>query len=222
MIVALDGPDGAGKSTHVERLHAWLRDAGVPCAVVSKWDVFEPALHPEARFLRGTDIAELRICVAEMPTPARSLFVMWLYAEAASRAVASSGVGVVILDGYWQKHAAAEIAYGCAPEVMDALAPSMSIADAVVYLDVTPEEALERKRGALTPYECGLDFDRDPQRFLDQQRAIRARMLEWAERDGWLRVAATSVDDAQREIRALVVGLLPDELRPPAGVEPSR
>lgn len=216
MIVALDGPDGAGKSTHVERLHQWLGAQGVASEVVSKWDVFDPALHPDARFLRGTDVSELRVCVAEMPTPARSLFIMWLYAEAASRASASSHDRVVILDGYWQKHAAAEIAYGCDPKVMDALAGSMSIADVVIYLDVTPEEALARKRGALTPYECGLDFGRDPAKFVEQQTAIRDRMLAWAERDGWLRVSATSVDDAQREIRELVTGLLPSGLRPAA------
>lgn len=214
MIIAIDGPDGAGKSTHVAMLEGWLQEQGVPCSVVSKWDVFDPALHPEARFLRGTELRELRVCVAEMPTPARSLFIMWLYAEAAARAIRLAGPRVVILDGYWLKHAAAEVAYGCDPKLMDALRDSMGFADVVVYLDVTPEEALLRKAGELTPYECGLDPARGPEKFLAQQTAIRNRMLEWAERDGWLRIAASSVEAEQEEIRELVLSLLPADLVP--------
>jgi thymidylate kinase len=216
MIIAIDGPDGAGKSTHVAMLRDWLQEKGVPCAVVSKWDVFDPSLHPEARFLRGTELQELRLCVAEMPTPARALFIMWLYAEAADRAVRLAGPHLVILDGYWLKHAAAEVAYGCDPKLIDALAGSMGFADVVLYLDVTPEEALVRKAGALTPYECGLDPARGPDKFLAQQTAIRNTMREWAERDGWRRIAASSVEEEQREIRELVLSLLPPELAPAA------
>jgi dTMP kinase len=211
VIVAVDGPDGAGKSTHVAMLHEWMREQGIPCEVVGKWDVFDPDLHPEARFLRGVELSELRVCVAEMPTPARSLFVRWLYAEAAARAARLAGEHVVVLDGFWMKHAAAEVAYGADPELIDALVSSLGEVDAVLYLDVTPEEALRRKQGSLTPYECGLDGDRDPARFLAVQTAIRERLLGWAERDGWLCVTARSVEDVQREIRELVRGLLAKE-----------
>jgi dTMP kinase len=208
VIITIDGPDGAGKSTHVALLHDWLRDEGVPCSVVSKWDVLDPDLHPEARFLRSAELSELKACVAEMPTPARSLFIMWLYAETVARASRLADGGLVVLDGFWMKHAAAELAYGCDPELVDALVASMGDIDAVLYLDVTPEEALRRKQGALTPYECGLDAARDPAKFLALQTAIRDRMRAWAERDGWLCVTARSVEATQREIRRLVRGLL--------------
>jgi dTMP kinase len=215
VIVAIDGPDGAGKSTHVALLRAWLGSRGIACSVVSKWDVLDPERHPEGRFLRGTGRNELTVCVAEMPLPARSLFIMWLYAEAAARAWRLADDGVVILDGFWMKHAAAELVYGGDPVLVDGIVAGLGPVDAVLYLDVTPDEALRRKRGALTPYECGLDPERDEEKFLLRQAAIRERMLAWAARDGWLHVEAGSVEGVQAEIRALVLELLE---RHPAGV----
>lgn len=209
MIVAIDGPDGAGKSTHVELLRGWLERRGVACTVVSKWDVLDADVHAEARFLRGTDRGELTACVAEMPLPARSLFIGWLYAETAARAARVSGDGVVLLDGFWMKHAAAELEYGADRTLVEAIVGALGGVDAVLHLDVTPEEALRRKRGSLTPYECGLDAGRDAGKFLARQAAIRSRLLEWADRDGWLRVEGSSVDEVQAAIRRLVSELLP-------------
>lgn len=208
MIIAVDGPDGAGKTTQVAQLAEWLTDQGVACHVVSKWDVFDPALHPEARFLRGTVPDELRVCVPEMPPAARSLFVMWLHAEAAARAARLGRDSVVLLDGFWMKHAAAELAHGGDPAVVEAVVAALGPVDAVVYLDIEPGEALDRKGGAISPYECGLDPERDPSSFVVQQSAIRARLLAWAERDGWLRVEPASRDETQRRIRAVVAELL--------------
>jgi thymidylate kinase len=210
VIVAIDGPDGAGKSTHVELLRGWLERCGVDCTVVSKWDVLDAEHHPEARFLRGTDRQDLTACVAEMPLPARSLFIMWLYAETAARAERLARAGdVVLLDGFWMKHAAAELAYGADRALVETIVAGLGAVDAVLYLDVTPEEALRRKGGALTPYECGLDASRDTAKFLARQAAIRDQLLEWADRDGWLQVEGVTVEEVQGEIRRLVAELLP-------------
>jgi thymidylate kinase len=212
VIIAIDGPDGAGKSTHVELLRDWLIDEGVACEVVSKWHVLDEDLHPEARFLRGTKLSEFRLCIAEMPSLARSLFIMWLYAEALGRVADVADERVVILDGFWMKHAAAELSYGCDPRLVDAIVAAMGSVDVVVYLDVVPEEALARKRGVLTPYECGLDAGLDTEKFLAQQTAIRAAMLAWADRDGWQRVESGPVDLTQKEIRRIVSDALAEHL----------
>jgi thymidylate kinase len=106
------------------------------------------------------------------------------------------------------KHAAAELVYGGDPVLVDAIVAGLGAVDAVVYLDVTPGEALRRKRGSLTPYECGLDPARDEEKFLARQEAIRGRMLAWAARDGWQRVEAGPVEGVQAELRALVLEVL--------------
>lgn len=212
MLIAVDGPDGAGKSTHVALLRDWLLERGTSCEVVSKWDALDPERLPEHRFLRGTTREELRVCVAEMPTPARSMFILWMYAATAARAVHLSASRLVLLDGFWMKHAAAELAYGADRRVVEAMVAAMPAVDAVFYLDVEPAEALRRKGDALTPYECGLDRRLDGSKFLWLQEQIRTTLLGWAHRDGWQIVPAGPVDRAQADLRDRVRAALAGNL----------
>jgi thymidylate kinase len=220
MLIAVDGPDGAGKSTHVALLADWLAARGVPCEVVSKWQVLDPDRQPESRFLRGTNRRELQRCVAEMPSPARAMFIMWLYAQTAARAVRLAADGVVLVDGYWMKHAAAELVYGTDPRAVDGMLAAMPAVDAVFHLDVDPVEALRRRQGELTPYECGLDPTLDPARFLLAQRAIRTLLTDRARRGGWHYVPPGPVEQMQAELRAQVWALLAPTLVPAAAEGP--
>jgi dTMP kinase len=203
VIVALDGPDGAGKSTQVRRLVEWANGAGQTAAVVGKWDVFTPGAVPQARFLRGSDRHDLRVCIAEMPLPARMLFLGWLNTTAATRA-AETDADLVILDGYWAKHAATELLAGCEPRLVDAITSAIAPVDVVVYMDITPQEALRRKGTDLTPYECGRDPGCSPENFLSHQGAVRDVMLGWAHEHGWAVVRADSVDGTQEQLRRIV------------------
>jgi thymidylate kinase len=212
MIIAMDGPDGAGKSTQIVRLARWARERGLDCRVVSKWDLFDETAHPEARFLRGTTLEELRVCISEMPTPARAMFLMWLISSAANPDTAPD-CDLLVIDGYWMKHAAAELAYGCDPRLVTAAGEAFPPVDAVVYLDVTPEAALARKGSDLSPYECGRDPACAPRSFLAHQRTVRERLLGWASARGWHVVDSSDMDAAQAAIRRIVsAGLRPTQV----------
>lgn len=212
MIVVIDGLDGAGKSTQSSALQQWIADQGVSCRTVSKWDVCARTGMPETRFLRGTDRSELRLCIAEMPSPARLLFLMWMYAEATVEAerLSRDGVDVVILDGCWMKHAAAELALGAAPADVASITAAMPVPGTVLYLDVSPAVALARKEGDLTPYESGIDPECRPERFLAQQKRIREQMTEWCDTFGWIRIDTEAGTAAvQMAMREFVGSLLP-------------
>ncbi|MEJ8643870.1 hypothetical protein WKI68_25870 [Streptomyces sp. MS1.HAVA.3] len=213
MIIAMDGPDGAGKSTQVKRLESWALGQGLSFRVVGKWQVFEEARVPQARFLRGSSLDELRVCIAEMPNPARMLFLGWLNTLAAERAAAAQE-DVVILDGYWIKHAATELLAGCPKNLVDAIVEAMAPVDMVVFFDVTPEEALRRKKGDITPYECGRDPECRPESFLTHQAAVREVMLEWADRRGWDVVRANTAEAAAQQMRKLLAPRLGVEVNP--------
>ncbi|MFI1913346.1 hypothetical protein [Nocardia sp. NPDC020380] len=199
----MDGPDGAGKSSQVKRLASWAHSLDMSFRVVGKWQVLEEAAVPQARFLRGTTLDELRVCIAEMPSPSRMLFLGWLNTFAAER-TRQAEEDLVVLDGYWIKHAATELLAGCPQSLVDAIVDAMAPADLVVFFDVTPEEALRRKKGDITPYECGLDPECRPERFLSHQAAVRDVMLDWARTRGWDVIRANTADAAHHRMRTLL------------------
>lgn len=215
MIIAVDGPDGAGKSTHAALLYDWLQEEQYDVVLLSKWDILGTCRPPEARLLRGTNQRELRDCVAQMPALARLLFIMWLYAEMATEAIARSADRIVVLDGFWMKHAAAELVYGGDHGLVDAIVRCLGSVDLVVYLDVTPAEALRRKGSELTPYECGMDFGLSHSRFLSRQAELRAILLSWCERYNWRLIPPGPVEATQKELRAVVGDALHAALNPP-------
>ncbi len=202
-LVALDGPDGAGKSMQARRLVEWARGRGLSARAVGKWEIFDHREVPEARFLRGTDQREFRVCIAEMSSPARMLMLSWMNTLAAERARVATE-DLVVLDGYWVKHAASELLMGCDERLVEAMTDAIAAVDLIVYMDVTPDEALRRKAGDLSPYECGTDAECDPNRFLSHQAAARQMMLEWARRHNWAVVGEDTPEATQRSLRDLV------------------
>lgn len=203
MIVALDGPDGAGKSMQVERAVDWAHARGRSARVIGKWQIFEPGVVPEARFVRGTRREELRVCISEMTSPARMMFLAWMNTLTAERAQRADE-DLVLLDGYWAKHAASELLAGCPERLVDAVTDAIAPVDLTIYLDVTPVEALRRKDGDLAPYECGRDPQCRPERFLAHQAAVRDILLSWASSRGWAVVAAGTPEETHERIRAII------------------
>ena len=207
MLIAFAGCDGAGKSTQVKVVRAWLEAAGRRARIIDRWDILDAEQFPECRFLRATR-DEVRVCNSEMEGPSRGLFLFWTMSVAAQRMDASDPDCVYLVDSYWMKHAAAELELGCDPAWIEATVRSFPRPDLTVYLDVSPEEALRRKP-ELTPYECGRDARLDPRDFLAHQTKLRERLRSWAHEWGWTIVS--SMQDPARvadEVRAHVLARL--------------
>lgn len=184
-MIAIAGCDGAGKSTLVRNLAAALVARGCDVEIIDKWDIFDPARHPECAFLDG-DQDRLKQCVSAMDGVARALFIFWMISLPLKRIDAASD-RIYLLDGYWMKHAAAEILLGCPPEVVLATVNALPEANLTFFLDASPATASGRKQRR-SRYECGRDSESSQTAFSSHQSKVGALLSEWADERGWVRI----------------------------------
>ena len=160
---------------------------------LDRWDIVDNPAFPAARFLKA-NVKDIRSCVADMPNPARLLFLLWLMSMAMSADCGKHAKEeIVLIDGYWMKHVASEIAYGLDENWTRNVAAALPVPDLVIYLQLSPEEAWLRKRGSLVPYECGMDASCPESGFLAHQRRIQGFLDSWRDRYGWTTVDASAL-----------------------------
>jgi dTMP kinase len=158
-LICISGGDGCGKSTLVAGLARALPGA----RVVNIWDgLADPNI--AAVF---SSKARLYDFLGALSSGSRALFMSTCMKEAMERAPR----GLRLVDAYWYKYLASEIALGLAPAQAEALGALFERPSLTVRVALSPELAAERKRGDYSPYECGL---RAPTRehFVDFQGRI--------------------------------------------------
>jgi thymidylate kinase len=205
MLVSMVGADGAGKSTVSKLTAERLTAHGRAVDRVDRWDIVANPAYPATRFMRP-DIPDTRLCVAEMPTAPRFLFLMWSISMAVqAKPTADRPDSVTLLDGYWMKHAASEIVYGLDRGWVESIVAGLPRSAAVLYLRADPAVTWERKRGRdVVPYECGMDPECGELTFLRHQHKIQAVLDSWAERDGW------TVVDAHASLTDVITQVIED------------
>ncbi|MFD7316441.1 thymidylate kinase [Streptomyces sp. NPDC059883] len=209
------GADGAGKSTVSRLATERLCAGGTRVERVDRWDIIDNAAYPATLFMRP-DVLNTRLCVAEMPSTSRFLFLMWSITQAllGRTPEAARPDKVTLLDGYWMKHAAGEIVYGLDRSWVEGVVCGLPLSEQVIYLRVDPKWAWERKAGRdLVPYECGMDPECSQDSFLTHQSRILGVLDDWAEQFGWLTVdAGEPLDEVVGRVVSAVSGLsTPDE-----------
>ena len=212
MLVAFAGPDGAGKTTQVKRVAQWLDQAGRQTEIIDRWDILKPEKFPECRFINSTR-QEMPLIISEMEGLSRAMFMFWSISLTMRKMDLTDPSRIYLVDGYWMKHGAAEIEFGCDPEWVEATVRCLPSADLTFYIDVEPEEAWRRKPDA-TPYECARNPEVNFQNFVDHQSKLRSRLLGWARDYGWEYVSSMQEPEQITEhiCNRLVQLMEPDDL----------
>lgn len=189
LLVALCGTDGVGKSSLKTGLTSTLQARGLEVTLIDKWDILRHDLHPECGFLRD-DLDALRVGISKMQGVSRPLFLFWSMLVVMPN-LAQCQSDIVLFDGYWMKHAAAELVMGCSAELIEAVTAHFPTPDVTIHLDVDIATALARKRGQMTPYECGCDQSMTEESFVEHQVKVRGVLGKWAREQGWLTLDGT-------------------------------
>jgi thymidylate kinase len=193
LIVCVTGPDGSGKSTQVKSLARRLRQAGRSVATSTIWDqLSDPAFDGHRLFERQSDADEYLALLA--PT-SRMHFLCHAISESMTRALAEHS-DVLLLNAYWYKYFATEVAHGGDRSTLRAIAAALPKPDVTFYLRISITETAQRK-ATFTGYETGLAATRSPEAFASFQPPALAELEALAAELDWTALAG---DGAQRDI----------------------
>jgi thymidylate kinase len=183
-VICIAGGDGSGKSTQIARLTAFFEEQQRKVMPVSIWDAFsDPAIVSKLPFERPSDVYRYLKLLSPVSRTHFLFHALHLALERASDRMPN----VLLLNAYWYKYFATEVAHGGDPALLRQLAAGFPEPDLTFYLSVGPEAALARKSHR-SDYESG--YGQDEQTSLDFQRraheALQALAAEycWTELDG--------------------------------------
>jgi dTMP kinase len=199
VFITLEGPEGSGKTTQIRLLIEWLGEQGYDVVLTR-----EPG---------GTDIGNQIRDVLHDPRNAAMDATAEILLYSADRAQhvaqcirpALAAGKVVVSDRYYDSTLAYQ-GYGRALDLetlraITAFATGGLKPDLTLYLDIIPQEGLQRRQAS------GDEWNRLDAETLDFHRRVRAGYMELIkqEPERWAVIdAARSVEEVQAEIRALV------------------
>jgi thymidylate kinase len=186
VLVAIAGPDGAGKSTLSKLVPQELSRRGLDSVRIDRFDILDADISPASSFIKA-DILAVRKSVLAMPSAAsRLLFTLWsMGLTAASQIAQGEPDRIIVYDSYWMKHTAAEIIFGADEQAALSAVSLLPKPDLILYLKLDAAELLMRKPDDRVAYECGLDAACLPESFLHHQRRIQTYLDGWSAQFGW-------------------------------------
>jgi len=199
MFITLEGPDGSGKTTQARLLADWLREQGYEVVLTR-----EPG---------GTDVGDQIRVVLHDPrnTAMDARAEILLYSASRAQHVAqlirpALAAGKIVISDRYADSTLAYQGYGRGLDLemlrtITAFATGGLTPDLTLYLDITPQEGLQRRRLG------GGEWNRLDAETLGFHQWARAGYLELANLEperGGVMDAARAVEDVQAESRARV------------------
>ncbi len=187
-LICIAGGDGSGKTTQIARLSAALQAQGHAIAPVTIWDAFLDTSVASKLPFRSADIYGYLKLLSPVSRAHFLFHALHLALELAGRRDADT----VLLNAYWYKYFATEVAHGGEPSVLRQLAAGFPEPDLTFYLTISPPDALARKRQR-SDYESGYG---DADEFLAFQERSQATIDTLADEFAWIRLdGATAPTD---------------------------
>jgi thymidylate kinase len=192
-LICVTGPDGSGKTTQISKLAESLERRGKrKVAPVTIWDLLlDPATRGKVMFRSPQEVDEY---LEVLHPTARTLFLFHCFYQALELAK-KRHPDVCLLNAYWYKYYATEVAHGGDGATLRRLAEIFPEPALTFFLDVAPEEAFRRK-AALSGYETGFANPRSKEAFLGFQARAHGALHELPQRARWVALDGKESADA--------------------------
>jgi thymidylate kinase len=187
-IICVTGPDGSGKTTQISRIAEILERGGTAeVAAVTIWDLLlDPSCKGKVLF---DDPAAVDRYLSILHPTSRALFLYHCFHEALELGK-KRGAKVLLVNAYWYKYYATEVAHGGDKRKLRELAEAIFPApDLTFHLRIAPEQAFERKE-RLSGYESGFAKTKNLEAFVGFQRTAHTVLDELAAELGWIALDA--------------------------------
>ncbi len=192
-IVCVTGPDGAGKTTQIQRIAERLeRREKKKVAPVTIWDLLlEPAAQGAVPFKSPGEVDRYLAILSPL---ARTLFLYHCLAEALA-AARKKEPDVLLVNAYWYKYYATEVAHGADPATTLALAERcFPEPDLTFYLSIDPDRSSGRKAG-YSGYETGYATPRSREAFVAFQQKAGPHLADLARTRNWIALDGQATPD---------------------------
>jgi thymidylate kinase len=194
-LVCVTGIDGAGKSTIVDALAERLRGPGHRVAVSAIWDpIVEPYVAGRTFF---NDPSEVDPFLAQLDPISRMYFFGHVLHLSLVRAMALNP-DVLVLNAYWYKYFATEIAHGGDPVALRAITSPFPVPDVTFQL-VLPLAEAARRKGVFSGYESGFGPAPTQEAFEAFQPPAVAAMDLLASEFGWTIISGEQPEEEMLE-----------------------
>jgi len=173
-LIAITGMDGTGKSSLITSLcgqNASMKD-------VSIWDPMKSGL-----FQSKQDIDQY---LCHLSPNARVQFLSHALTESLHMAMESK-MEVLLLNAYYYKYFASELALGASPDLVSGLISTFPRPDRVIHLTIPIQIASTRKK-KYSMYECGLN-EPNQSSFIDFQLKV-APQWSFFDQTDWFHVSS--------------------------------
>jgi dTMP kinase len=183
-LICIAGGDGSGKTTQIARLAAALQGQGHSIAPVTIWDAFLDTSVASKLPFRPAEIYGYLKLLSPLSRAHFLFHALHLALELAGKRDADT----VLLNAYWYKYFATEVAHGGDPSVLRRLAAGFPEPDLTFHLTISPADALARK-GQRSDYESGYG---DENEFLAFQQRSHSTIEILADEFGWVSLDGTT------------------------------
>lgn len=165
MLIAVTGPDGAGKSTICKKMYNYfiqnLNEKSV--TISSVWDNYEDLFFSQQN---------AQNYLKKLDKYARSLFILHAIQRTLDIAKKKEKK-IIIIDSYWYKYIVSEIALGVPRDFLLQAIKIFPKPDLTLYLEISPEVASQRK-SHITEYEQGIfSNDNGKEQFINFQSKLQ-------------------------------------------------